>query len=369
MSKSSKSLAIPTSSRSIRRLSLLSIAFAFILPGALPTLACTDFALTTGDGSVVTGRSMEWGSDLHSRVIVHPRGEILATTAPDGKKTGEIKGRYGYLGVDANGMDVSLDGLNEKGLSYSLLWLPGYTQYQTISQDQAAQALPITDLGAWILGNFSTVAEVKAAIAQKRIWAPDVPSFGGKPTAHVALHDASGHNLVIEFVGGEQKIYDNPNGVMTNAPTFDWQIINLSNYLNLKADNAPETSIGQLHLKPPGQGSGFLGMPGDWSPPSRFVRTTALVRYADRPADVAHAVNLAEHILNAVDIPTGTIREVIDGKVYSDYTQWALIKDLKNKRLYFRSYEDLSLKSVGLDETSIGTGAQRTALDISTQKK
>ena len=212
------------------------------------------------------------------------------------------------------------------------------------------------------------MAEVKAAIAQKRIWAPDVPSFGGAPTAHVALHDTTGQNLVLEFVGGEQKIYDNPNGVMTNAPTFDWQIINLSNYLNLKADNAPATKIGPLQLKPPGQGSGFLGMPGDWTPPSRFVRTTALVRYADQPTDAAHAINLSEHILNAVDIPLGAIREVIDGKVYSDYTQWALIKDLSNKRLYYRSYEDLSLKSVGLDETNIVTGAKRTTLDISIPK-
>ena len=98
------------------------------------------------------------------------------------------------------------------------------------------------------------------------------------------------------------------------------------------------------------------------------MRTTALVRYADQPTDAAHAINLSEHILNAVDIPLGAIREVIDGKVYSDYTQWALIKDLSNKRLYYRSYEDLSLKSVGLDETNIVTGAKRTTLDISIPK-
>ena len=142
------------------------------------------------------------------------------------------------------------------------------------------------------------------------------------------------------------QIYDNPISVLTNSPPFDWQMSNLQNYLNLKPENPDPILFRGVPIGPPGQGSGFLGMPGDWSPPSRFVKIATYLRFAKQTASCMEAVNLAEHLLNTVDIPLGEVRD--PGKETGDYTQWIVIKDLTQKVFYFRSYSDLVLKSVDM---------------------
>jgi choloylglycine hydrolase len=331
---------------------------------SLPAFACTDFQIKTSRDVVIIGRSMEWGADLQSRLVVHPENEQCTSRAPGGKPGLKWTSKLGYVGVDANGLDTSLDGMNEKGLSFGLLWLPEYTKYQDVAPDQTDEAIDLTDLGAWILGNFETVDEVKTALTRVRVCASVVPSFGGVPTGHVALHDAHGNSLVVEFVDGQQKIYDNPIGVMTNSPTFDWHLTNLKNYLLLRADNAAPVKVAGTILSPPGQGSGFLGIPGDWTPPSRFVRTAAMLAFASKVATPQDGVNLTEHILNAVDIPRGTIREKIGGVDYTDYTQWALIKDLSDRHFYFRSYENLSLRMLDLKKLDFSPTAKRRYVTI-----
>jgi len=168
------------------------------------------------------------------------------------------------------------------------------------------------------------------------------------PPVHFAVHDAEGGNIVIEFIAGEITVYDNPVGVLTNSPSFDWHIENLRNYVNLKTENAAPLTIGGIVVKPAGQGSGLSGIPGDWTPPSRFVRAAMLANFSDRPKDAAAGVNLAAHILNAVDIPMGAIKSNEKNGAANDHTQWAVIKDLKNGILYIRDYNDLSLRAIDL---------------------
>jgi len=119
-----------------------------------------------------------------------------------------------------------------------------------------------------------------------------------------------------------------------------------------------------------GSGSGWLGLPGDWTPPSRFVRTVFLVHSADPARNADEAVNLAGHILNSVDIPRGLIKT--KGPVNTDlidYTQWVVIKDLTNRVLYFRSYEDLTLKKVDMKKLALKPGAAVKTLRISGKGK
>ena len=187
---------------------------------------------------------------------------------------------------------------------------------------------------------------------------------GALPTMHFALHDQQGHSAVVEFIKGSMKIYDNPNGVLTNAPAFDWHMTNLCNYLTVNPANPRPLIIEGTVLSPPGQGSGFLGIPGDWTPPSRFVRTTAMLHYAKPAVDAVHGINLAEHILNSVDIPVGAVRPT-DGDINkSDYTQWVIIKDLTNKILYFRSYENLTLRSVDLSKLNMSADSAVKPISI-----
>jgi choloylglycine hydrolase len=319
--------------------------------------ACTDFLVKAKDGTAVVGRSMEWGLDLRSNVWMTPRGEKRSSQSPDGKPGVAWTSQYGYLSLDCNDMPLAIDGMNEKGLSMGLLWLPG-TVYQDVPKDHPEVAMSVLDIGHWLLGNFKTVDEVKEAIAKVRVWTPSMAEWGGQPTAHLAIHDAAGRSAVIEFTDGQQKIFDNPAGILTNAPTFDWHRTNLRNYISLSPESTHKVTIKGTVLAPAGQGGGFLGIPGDWTPPSRFVRTSAMLAFAEPAQNATEAVVLTTHVLNAVDIPLGDIREKADEIDHCDYTQWVVLKDLNNRVLYFRSYDNSALKSIDMNKLDFAAGVK-----------
>jgi choloylglycine hydrolase len=340
---------------------MLRVLFLFF---AFNIYACTDFLVLAKDGSCVNGRSLEFALEMQSQLKITPRQHRIQSLAPGQQKGMHWVSKYGYLGVTALGMDFSFDGMNEKGLSFGYLWLPGVTQYPTVPAQEMNQALDFIDLGDWILGNFSSIQELKEALKTVRIWAHPVPQLG-LPPVHAAIHDAEGKSLVIEFVAGEMKVYDNPIGILTNSPPFDWQIANLSNYLNLKPEGPNSVAFRGVELVSPGQGSGFLGLPGDWSPPSRFVKIATYLRFVKPVVNGIEAVNLAEHLLNSVDIPLGTVRD--PGKDSGDYTQWIVIKDLKQRVFYFRSYQDLALKMIDLKKLRFDR-EMKNSLPLNTKK-
>lgn len=345
-------------SRVFSACAIMTATLTLTLGNLTTASACTDFAVKSKDGSVIAARSMEWGAELNSRIAIHSRGEDKISKTPSGADGMHWKTTYGFLDADALGLEVVVDGVNEKGLSFGMLWFPDYIQYASMKPGSESSAINVTDLGHWLLGTCATVEEAKRALANATVFATDIPSFGGAPNVHVALHDANGNNAVIEFIGGKQLIMDNPGSVLTNAPPLDWQLINLKNYFHIDANNPQPLQVVGTVLGSPGQGGGFLGIPGDWTPPSRFVRTSAMLHFAKQTADRGGAINLAAHILNAVDIPRGDIREQSGGHEYTDYTQWILIKDLSGKALYFRSYDNLTLRK--LDMTKLDFSAGKT---------
>lgn len=326
------------------------------------TTACTDFTIATADKAIINGRSMEFGLVLNSNIIVFPRGEKHTSKTPNGKDGTQWTSQYGFVAADCLGLGFPIDGLNEKGLSIGFLWLPG-TQYQEPKPSDADKTLAIEDLGFWLLGNFMTVSEVNVAIKNMFIWSHEFPQINGIPPLHIAIHDAQGNNLVIEFVDGVMKVYDNPNSVLTNYPTFDWQIINLRNYINLTAINKGSVNLSGSILGPTGEGSGLLGIPGDWTPPSRFVRITAFKSFAKLAENSTEGVHLAAHLLNTVDIPKGNIRSA-KGEATADFTQWVVIKDLTNRMFYFRSYDNLDLKVIDLKKLNFTAGSPKNSLPI-----
>lgn len=341
----------------------LLLCASFVANCSLKAEACTDFRLKAADGSLVVGRTMEWGVDLKSQIAKHSRGETIESRAPNGKPGLKWTSKYGYLGVNSYGANLSLDGLNEKGFTAALLWMPGST-YQKVGDGEEGTAVSLLDFGNWLLGNFATVEEAKEAVKTIRVWAPSLPEWGGAPTAHIALHDALGKSAVIEYTDGSVRIFDNPIGVLTNAPTFDWQVTNLRNYINLSPFSHKGKAFGSFDLEPTGQGNGLCGLPGDPTPPSRFVHTAAFVHFANQVADSKGAVILAQHILNSVDIPIGVSRTADGDTVHCDYTQWVLIKDLTNKAFHYRAYSDISMHTINLDQLDFSPGAKAKSCPI-----
>ena len=339
-----------------------------VLMAATPTLACTDVRLIAGDGSPMTVRTMEFAMDLGSELQVLPRGMGVTSPAPKGDGL-RWKSKYGYVAMNAYGMPVATDGLNEKGLGFGALYLPAEAKYQDVQAADQAKALSNASFGAWVLGNFETVDEVKAALGDVVVWGEMVPQLGSYAPLHYAVHDARGKSIVIEYVDGKLAVYDNTVGVLTNSPTYPWHIENLRNYVNLTAVNAKPVKLGNITYAGTGQGSGLHGLPGDPTPPSRFVMAAAVAHLADQPKDAKEALIVAEHLINRVDIPKGLVRDYSNaGKPAGDYTQWTTFRDHANKVYYWKTYNDPSLRAVDLKELDFSAGQHARTLSIASAK-
>ncbi len=336
----------------VRKFVSCVLAGSMLLIGAAQSAqACTGITLTAADGTVVHARTMEFAIDVHSDVIVVPRGFARVGTTPDHQPGLKWKSKYASVGANGVGFPVIFDGVNEKGLASGLFYFPTSAGYMPYTAADASKTMAPWELGSWMLENFASVEEVKANIGNVVVPAVVYEGWGFAPEVHFIVSDASGNNIVIEYVGGKLKVYDDPLGVITNSPTFDWQMTNLRNYVNFSMTNAPPVKLGSVTLKPFGQGSGMLGMPGDFTPPSRFVRAVAFSQSVFPSKTGDDAVLEAFHILNQFDIPKGAAREHEKdehGNILADYTIWTAASDLKARRYYFRTYENSQIRMVDL---------------------
>jgi len=310
--------------------------------------ACTGIRLIAKDGGVVAARTLEFGFDLHSNVLVVPAGTPLTGSLPNGGEGIRYTTRYGFIGANAEGLTAIVDGINDQGLYVGLFYFPGYASYADVTKQNAARAMAPHEYADWLLGNFANVEEVEANFDKVVLVPTVVAAIGQAAPVHFVVHDRSGKSVVIEPLNHTLKIYNNPLGVLTNSPTFDWHMTNLRNYVNLTATNVPPIGIGGITLAQFGQGSGLRGLPGDFTPPSRFVRAVAFSQSAVHSDTAAQAVLQAFHILNNFDIPYGAVREVDDGKTHAEATIWTSASDLKNLRWYFKTYDDQSIRAVDL---------------------
>lgn len=341
-------------------------ACLLVLSSLAPAGACTSLRLKTTDGDVIYARTMEYAVDLHAGVTVAPKGTPFVGTLPDGTQKGlAFPAKYGFIGVNSFGIPVNIDGINEKGLVAGGLLFPGFAAYQPFVPGEAAKTIAQFDVVNWLLSQFATVAEVKKGLAGVRICQGPSTAQGvtiGPLPLHYTVHDASGESIVIEHVGGQLKVHDNPIGVLTNSPDFDWMRIYLSNFVNLSAVNASPKDLSGFKIDPTGQGSGMLGLPGDFTPPSRFLRMVALSQSAAPATGPEAGLNLAMTIINNVDIPLGTVRDVSAASVERDVTQWVAAADTARGRYCFRTYENKNWRCVNVQEALAKAG--QTVLNI-----
>lgn len=328
--------------------------------------ACTGIRLIAKDGTVVVARTMEFGTELSSKVGVFPAGTSIVGTLPNNATGLSFKTKYGIVGANAFGLPVVVDGLNDRGLYLGEFFFPGYAGYADVTPENAARAVAGYQYSMWILGNFATVAEVKANYDRVVLAPTIVPAMGISPPVHFRIVDKSGASVVIEPINGKLVISDDPFGILTNAPTFDWQMTNLSNYVGLTAVNRPSMTIQGQTINGFGQGSGFYGLPGDFTPPSRFVRAVAFEAAAVTPATGNDAVQQVFHILNNFDIPVGAAREVVSGKTFDEWTLWTTAEDVTHLQFYFRTYGDQSLRSVDVRKALASAGTSVTYLPMET---
>lgn len=320
---------------------------------------CTGIRLTATDGTVVCARTLEFAVDLESEVLVLPRGLARAGVTPDGRNGLSWMTKHASVGANGVGLPFIFDGLNECGLSVGTFYFPGSAGYMAYRTSEAANTIAPWQVGSWLLETCASVDEVRARIGEVVVPAVVLEAWGFSPPVHYVVHDASGSSLVIEFIDGVIHLHDNPLGVMTNSPAFEWHMTNLRNYVNLSYESATTLHVGPIDLAPLGQGSGMLGLPGDFTPPSRFVRAAAFSRTVLPSATGDEAVLEAFHILNNFDIPRGAARGTErdeHGNAPADYTTWTSANDLAARRFYFRTYDSSRIRQVDLMKMDLDAG-------------
>lgn len=334
--------------------SVLLFAASLLLFPAMPTEACTSFVLHAEDGAAVYGRTMEWGSfDLNTRLVIVPRGYPMAAHTPDGKPGLKWKTRYGVVALDAIEENYAMDGMNEKGLVVGVLYHPGFAAYQPYDPAKADSSMGPLELANYVLTQFATVDEVRQGLEKVRVVPVPEAVLGNVPAPiHLLVLDRRGKTIVVEYLDGALHISDNPLGVLTNSPTFDWHVTNLRNYINLSAVAWPAKEIADLKFSPIGAGSGFLGLPGDYTPPSRFVRAVAYTQTARKTPNGDEAVYEALRIADNFNLPLGSAEgSKADSKLPSDMrssTIWTSVADTGNLKYYYHTQHNRRLRMIDL---------------------
>lgn len=329
--------------------SIYLFAAALSLANATPATACTGITLKTADDNTVVARTIEWnGNDLNSRLVVVPRNYRQNAISPSGEKDGmAMTAKYGYVGMAVEMEEFVVEGINEAGLSAGLFYFPKYGKYEQYDPKHKSTSIGDLQLVPWILGNFKNIDEMKAATAKIHIVTIDSRAS----TAHWRITDNSGRQVVLEIIDGKPTFHENTLGVLTNAPDFKWHITNLNNYINLFPGTVKTRFLGNAELHSTGAGSGLLGLPGDYTPPSRFVRAAYFQATAPRQATAEKTVTQCFHILNNFDIPIGTENEHdVTPPDIPSATQWTAATDISGRKIYYRTMYNSTIRCIDLNK-------------------
>ena len=250
------------------------------------------------------------------------------------------KNKYGYFGRAAFNGEKMIDGMNTQGFSIAILYLPG-TKFPAYDENNKNPVLAIYDIGSYLLSQASTVPEalkllrshqlVKSALkAKEGYFIKDIP-------IHYVIRDKTGESAVIEFMNGQVQIYENAGNIMTNAPSFDWQRQNASYYDSLSAnDKKPNEQFSKSfynyeHIYKTSSFKGeanLMGLPGDFTPPSRFARASVLLNNLPTPASKQVALYQVSSLIDSLAVPA------LEG---ASPTLWSSIKDLDEGVYYVKN--------------------------------
>lgn len=323
---------------------LVSSFMGLELGATLSASACTGISLKSADGCYIQARTIENAQEpLPSHWVVIPRGHKIQSFTPTGRNGLTFEAKYGVLGLTVVREEFVAEGINEQGLSAGLFFFPDYGGYLSYEPSQNAHTLGDLQVVTWILASFSSIDQLKQAIDKVRIVGLDKTAV-----VHWRIGEPSGRQVVMEIIKGVVHFHDNSVGVITNSPDFGWHLTNLNNYVNLQAGSAAQHKLSQFMLRPIGGNSGFLGLPGDATPPSRFVRAAFYRATAPTQATGEETILQAFHLLNNFDIPIGIEHPIGKAPAMPSATQWTSAIDLSRRRVYYKTAYNNSIRCIDL---------------------
>ncbi|MGL5634335.1 MAG: choloylglycine hydrolase [Sarcina sp.] len=302
---------------------------------------CTSLTLLSNENKHLFGRNMDIEYTFGQSVGIVPRNfeyqnRIMKTTE---------KTKYAIIGMMTimEGHPMLADGMNEKGLAIAGLNFPIYSYYESETKSGMTN-IGVYDFMLWVLANFDSLESVKKELDNVNIMSIPFSPTTPVPTLHWMITDKTGKSIVVEKSKEGLKVFDNNIGVLTNSPTFDWHTTNLKQYISLDANQPEKTNWSLEELNPLGQGLGLIGLPGDFTPASRFIRV-AYLRQAALKYD-ADSVNVDEffHILANVAMVRGAVRT----PKLSDITQYTSCMNLEDNIYYYNTYNNNQINAIKL---------------------
>lgn len=284
------------------------------------------------------GRNLDLEYSYHETVTITPRNYVFRF-----RKVHHMTSHYAIIGM-ANVVDdypLYYDAVNEKGLAMAGLNFPGNADYK--EEKLYADNIASFELIPWVLSQCQNIDEVKKLFNHMQI----IKDTFGKDMPNASLHWIIADKekaITVECVKDGLKIYDNPVGVLTNNPTFDWQVFQLNNYMNLSVKQPQNHFSKDIDLQTYCQGMGALGLPGDLSSSSRFVRAVFTKMNSISGVSELESVHQFFHILNTVSFTRGCV-DVGNGQY--DITVYSSCCNLDKGIYYYTTYENSRI--IGID--------------------
>lgn len=263
---------------------------------------CTAISYTTKDHYF--GRNLDLDYHYNESVTITPRNYPLTFRCVE-----DLTQHYAMIGMStiAESYPLYYDATNEYGLSMAGLNFPGNATY--LPMDKNANNITPFELIPWVLGQCKTVAQ--AEILLKRISLVQIDFSAQYPLSplHWIIADRE-KSITVEPMKDGLHVYANPIGVLTNNPTFDFQMQNLANYLNLTREIPSNRFSDSIDLQPYSLGMGAIGLPGDLSSASRFIRAAFTKLNSVCSGDEQSSISQFFHILDSVAQQDGCCRTV-----------------------------------------------------------
>lgn len=303
---------------------------------------CTAVSFYTKDHYF--GRNLDYEHSYDEQIIVTPRNFPFKF-----KKLCSLQSHYAITGMAAirNGYPLYYDGLNEKGLSMAGLLFSGYAHYHSV-KPRYDNVAPF-ELIPWVLSQCESVARAKELLLSANII--DLPFSSDLPLSplHWIISDKSS-SIVVESVENGLFVYDNPVNVLTNNPPFPMQLFNLNNYISLSPHSPQNTFSKKLQLAPYSRGMGAMGMPGDLSSSSRFVRSAFTLLNSVSGESEQESVSQFFHILGSVSQQRGCV--CMENDKY-EITLYSSCMNTDRGIYYYTTYNNSRISAVDMHKEDL----------------
>lgn len=289
------------------------------------------------------GRNLDLERGYGEHVVITPRRYVFTM-----RHEKQLDNHYAMIGMATVVDDFPLyyDATNEKGLSMAGLNFPGNAVYY--AYDPEKDNVAPFEFIPWILGQCASVAEAKQLISRMNLVNVNFSEQLPVSPLHWMISDKES-SIVVESLSDRLCVYDNPYEVLTNNPPFDYHRLNLSNYMALHVGPADNHFREEVHLHNYSLGMGAMGLPGDFSSASRFVRVFFVKENSVCDQNEKACVNQFFHILNSVAMPKGCVWT----KGGFEYTRYSSCCNADKGIYYYTTYNNLEVVSVCMYDVDI----------------